>query len=108
MGVHLRRNTHLRNSKQKSARQVNIKLGMIAEKKEGLIEKMKQKIDSSLGRHIYSQRLGTVEPVFGNINTNIGIKRFSLRGKRKVNAQWQLMSMIHNVLKIHRFAWNGA
>lgn len=98
----------LRNPTQQSARQVNIKLGMTAEKKEGLIEQMKQKIDSSLGRHIYSQRLGTVEPVFGNINTNIGIKRFSLRGKKKVNAQWQLMSMIHNVFKIHRFAWNGA
>lgn len=98
----------LRNPKQQSARQVNIKLGMTVEKKEGLIEQMKQKIDSSVGRHIYSQRLGTVEPVFGNINTNIGIKRFSLRGKQKVNAQWQLMSMIHNVFKIHRYAWNGA
>jgi len=97
----------LKTSKQKTPRQVNIKIGIAKEKAEGLIEKMKQKIDSPQGRHIYSQRLGTVEPVFGNINTNIGIKRFSLRGKKKVNAQWQLMSMIHNIFKIHRYAWNG-
>ncbi|EXJ12528.1 hypothetical protein D791_00773 [Nitrincola nitratireducens] len=30
---------------------------------------MKQKIDSPMGRHIYSQRLGTVEPVFGNLES---------------------------------------
>jgi hypothetical protein len=69
---------------------------------------MKQKIDSAMGRHIYSQRLGTVEPVFGNITSSIGFKRFSLRGKQKVNGQWQLISMIHNILKIHRYAWNGS
>jgi len=98
----------LKKPTQKSARQVNITLGITSERKQGLIENMKQKIDSSLGLHIYSQRLGTVEPMLGNINTNIGIKRFSLRGKQKVNAQWQLISMINNVFKIHRFAWNGA
>ncbi|VAW78353.1 Mobile element protein, partial [hydrothermal vent metagenome] len=56
-------------------------------------------------RFIYGKRLGTVEPVFGHINTMIGIKRFSLRGKTKVNAQWQLMTMVHNMLKIHRYGW---
>ena len=66
---------------------------------------MKQKIDSDKGRHIYSQRLGTVEPVCGNINTMIGFKRFGLRGKSKVNAQWQLITLVHNVLKIHRYGW---
>ncbi len=64
---------------------------------------MKEKIDSPKGRAIYSQRLGVAEPVFGNIREMIGIKRFSFRGKEKVNAQWQLMAMIHNLLKIHRY-----
>jgi len=64
---------------------------------------MKEKIDSALGRHIYSNRLGIVEPVFGHIGDAIGIKRFSLRGKEKVNGQWQLMTMLHNLAKIHRF-----
>ena len=52
------------------------------------MERMKHKIDSPTGRHIYSKRLGTVEPVFGNLESNKGLKRFTLRGKEKVNAQW--------------------
>ncbi len=95
----------LRKANQKTPRQVNIKLGITKEKKNSLLEKMKSKIDSAKGRHIYSKRLGTVEPVFGHINTMIGIKRFSLRGKTKVNAQWQLITMVHNMLKIHRYGW---
>ncbi|VAW73300.1 Mobile element protein, partial [hydrothermal vent metagenome] len=81
----------LRRAEQKTPRQVNIKLGRTNKKKNSLLEKMKKKIDSEKGRFIYGKRLGTVEPVFGHINTMIGIKRFSLRGKTKVNAQWQLM-----------------
>ena len=98
----------LRNTTQKSPRVVNINLGITREHKTSLIEKMKQKIDSPKGRHHYSKRLGIVEPVFGNINTTLGIKRFSLRGKDKVNGQWQLMTMIHNILKIHRYGWEWA
>ncbi len=63
----------------------------------------KQKIDSAEGRAIYSQRLGTVEPVFGNLTEMIGIKRFSLRGKEKVDGQWKLMAMLYKLLKIHRY-----
>ncbi|MEW8030319.1 MAG: transposase [Candidatus Thiodiazotropha sp.] len=65
---------------------------------------MKRKLDSTRGRHIYSQRLGTVEPVFGHITDAIGNKHFSYRGKRKVDGQWKLM-MFHNTLKIHRYGW---
>ena len=93
----------LRSIKQKGARQVNVKIGSIDNKKSGALVRMKQKIDSTLGRHIYSMRLGIVEPVFGHINDAIGIKRFTLRGKKKVNAQWQLMNMLHNLTKVHRF-----
>lgn len=93
----------LRSVKQQTARQVNVKIGSIEVIKTGPLERMKQKIDSTLGRHIYSMRLGIVEPVFGHINDAIGIKRFTLRGKKKVNGQWQLMNMLHNLTKIHRF-----
>lgn len=64
------------------------------------MERMKDKIDSSIGRYIYSKRLGTVEPVFGNIEINKGLKRSTLRGKQKVNAQWLMYCMVHNVEKI--------
>ena len=64
---------------------------------------MKQKIDSVLGRHIYGMRLGIVEPVFGHLRENLGLRRFSLRGKTKVDGQWKLMTMLHNLTKIHRY-----
>ena len=64
------------------------------------MDRMKEKIDSPMGRHVYSKRLGTVEPVFGNLETNKGLKRFSLRGKDKVNAQWLMYCMVHNIEKI--------
>jgi transposase len=101
---HLRKRC-LKNPNQKTPRQINIALDITQEQKEGVIEQMKRKIDSSLGRHIYSQRLGTVEPVFGHITDAIGIRRFSLRGKWKVDGQWKLMMMLHNILKIHRYVW---
>jgi transposase len=95
----------LRNPNQPTPRQINVRLGITEQRKDGLIERMKRKIDSPQGRHIYSQRLGTVEPVFGHLTEAIGIKRFSLRGKKKVDGQWKLMMMLHNMLKIHRYGW---
>jgi hypothetical protein len=50
-------------------------------------DKMKVKIDSSAGRRQYSKRLGTIEPVFGNITVNKGMNKFTLRGQEKVNTQ---------------------
>jgi transposase len=98
----------LRSEKQKTPRQVNVKLDITAEQKAGVIERMKHKIDSAFGRHVYSQRLGTVEPVFGHLTEAIGIKRFSRRGRKKVDGQWKLMMMLHNILKIHRYGWEWA
>ncbi len=85
-------------------RQVSIKLHGRAQAELNLIDEMKLKIDSRQGRAIYAQRLGTVEPVFGNINTSKRLNRFSLRGKQKVNAQWLLYCMVHNVEKLQRYS----
>ena len=66
-------------------------------------QKMKEKIDSDGGRAIYSKRIGTVEPVFANLRHVLKFGRFSLRSKRKVNIQCNLLAVLHNMLKIHRF-----
>jgi hypothetical protein len=95
----------LRSLDQKTPRQLNVVLSSTPEQRNSIIERMKRKIDGIKGRHIYSQRLGTVEPVFGHITDGIGIRRFSLRGKRKVDGQWKLLMMLHNILKIHRYGW---
>jgi len=63
------------------------------------VQRMPQKFDTPLGRELYSRRMGTVEPVFGNIQ-NKGMRRFTLRGQKKVNAQWKLFTMVHNIEKV--------
>lgn len=94
----------LRSVSQKGARQVNIPLAVLPKVETGLLARMRQKIDSAMGRHIYSQRLGIVEPVFGHLDT-LKLRRFTLRGRIKVDAQWKLMTMLHNLVKIHRYGW---
>jgi len=65
--------------------------------------RMKDKIDTALGRLIYSKRMGIVEPVFGNIRSAKGMRRFAFRGKSKVNIQWNLYCIVHNIEKICNF-----
>ena len=64
---------------------------------------MKRRVDSAKGKLIYSHRMSVVEPVFGNIGTNKGLNRFSLRGKSKVQGQWQLYCLVHNIEKIAHY-----
>lgn len=69
-----------------------------------LIDLMKAKIDSEAGKKIYARRLGIVEPVFANICVHKHMDRFTLRSKRKVDVQWTLFALVHNIAKIHAFA----
>lgn len=64
------------------------------------IEKMMQKIDSSHGRYIYSKRLGIVESVFAYITRTLEMDKFNVRGKRKVNIQWKLFCLVHDLKKL--------
>ncbi len=64
---------------------------------------MKNRVDSPKGKLIYSHRMSVVEPVFGNIGTSKGLNRFSLRGKQKVQGQWQLYCMVHNIEKLKNY-----
>ena len=64
---------------------------------------MKHRVDSPKGKQIYSHRMSVVEPVFGNIGTNKKLKRFSLRGKDKVQGQWHLFCLIHNLEKLNHY-----
>lgn len=64
---------------------------------------MKQKIDSSAGKKDYAKRMWTIEPVFGNITSNKGLNKLSLRGKAKVTCQWMMYCMVHNIEKLWRY-----
>jgi len=68
-----------------------------------LIDAMKAKIDTQQGKRIYARRLGIVEPVFANVCVHKRMNRFTLRSKKKVDVQWSLFALVHNIGKIHNF-----
>jgi transposase len=68
-----------------------------------LIDAMKAKIDTEQGKKIYARRLAIVEPVFANICVHKRMHRFTLRTKLKVDVQWRLFALVHNIGKIHTF-----
>ena len=82
----------------RTGRQVSFVIGQVKNKKN-YTDWMKQRIDAPEGKNVYAKRMAVVEPVFANIGTNKGLKRFSLRGKTKVQAQWQLYGLVHNIEK---------
>jgi transposase len=65
-------------------------------------EKMQRKLRSPTGKVLYAARKHIVEPVFGQIKSVRGIRTFLLRGLEKVSAEWQLICLTHNLLKIWR------
>jgi len=67
---------------------------------EVIARQMYRKFDTEQGRSVYDQRAGIVEPVFANIRTHKHLDRFTFRGKPKVNVQWKLFTIIHNIEKI--------
>ena len=66
-------------------------------------DRMKRKIDSTVGRFLYGMRLAISEPPFSHITSALKLDRFTLRGKVKVNTQWNLFCIVHNLTKIHRY-----
>ena len=65
-------------------------------------EKMQQKLRSATGKALYAARKHIVEPIFGQIKSARGVRKFLLRGLEKVSAEWQLICLTHNLLKIWR------
>jgi len=70
--------------------------------------RMDRKIRSKAGQAIYALRKTIVEPVFGQIKGARGLDGFLLRGLEKVDGEWTLMAITHNLLKLHRAALNPA
>ena len=72
--------------------------------KTSVKEKMARKLRSAAGKLLYAARKHIVEPVFGQIKSARGLRKFLLRGLEKVSAEWQLICLTHNLLKIWRRA----
>ena len=65
------------------------------------IDKMTRKLQTKAGAAVYAARKGIVEPVFGQIKQARGFRQFLLRGFKKVQAEWALVCMTHNILKMY-------
>jgi transposase len=61
---------------------------------------IREKLKSKDGMLKYHKRLATVEPVFAHIKGIMEFRRFLLRGKEKVKAEFSLICMAHNIKKI--------
>jgi transposase len=89
----------LRTPDKTRTRQVAFFIGKQADK-NAHTERMKQRIDSAEGRARYGRRFATVEPVFANLRHNKQLNRFTLRGRTKVDGQWKLFALVHNIEKL--------
>ena len=65
-------------------------------------EQMRAKLQTAAGRAIYARRKTLPEPVFGQIKEARGFRRFWLRGVRKARAEWAVICLTHNLLKLFR------
>ena len=65
-------------------------------------EVMRKKLKTEQGIKEYKKRKQTVEPVFGQIKECRGFRRFSLRGLEKVTAEWSIVCLSHNLLKLFK------
>ncbi len=74
---------------------------------KGLTEKerMARKLRTIKGRCTYAKRKEIAEPVIGQIKAARGFRRFLLRGFGKVNAEWLIICLTHNLLKLFRWSW---
>ena len=86
--------------KKKSSKNPVRTLYIVEQKyEENLSEKMRKKIDDPVYRELYTRRMQIIEPVFANITHCKGMDRFTLRGEEKVNLQWNLYCIVHNIGK---------
>lgn len=65
-----------------------------------LREKASARLLSERGMTLRSQRPIEAESVFARLKHNWGFRRFLLRGKQKVEVEWGLLSIAHNLAKV--------
>ena len=67
-------------------------------------QRMARTLRTKKGRETYKKRKGQVEPVFGQIKQAGGFRQFAMRGLSQMKAEWQLVCLTHNLLKLWRAA----
>jgi transposase len=67
---------------------------------EQLKKRARDNLHSEKGKELRSRRGVEVESVFGRLKWNWGFRRFLLRGKEKVEIEWGLLCIAHNMTKM--------
>ena len=70
--------------------------------------RMRQKLRSPAGRAIYGLRKTLIEPVFGVLKEQRGMRQFRRRGLEKVQVEWSLATTAYNLTRMWRAAPQGA
>ena len=83
-------------SKSKAGRVVSLNVH------QGAIQKQREKYQSEAGRHALRTRSGLIEPVFARIKQHRRFRRWTLRGLKKVKAQWALVTTAENLRILYR------
>ena len=65
-------------------------------------EKMKEKLRTTTGKALYARGSRSSSRSSARSRRRAGIRQFLLRGLEKVSAEWQLICLTHNLLKIWR------
>jgi len=58
-------------------------------------------------KKLYKKRQYTIEPVIGTIKSGLRFRRFALRGLEKVKAEWSLITVALNLIKIRKLMLNS-
>ena len=66
-------------------------------------ERMRHRLASEEGRALYKMRKAIVEPVFGQMKECRGLRRVLLRGFTAASAEFQIMALGHDLLKLFRY-----
>ncbi len=82
-------------TRAKGNRQIRISFRLLDYRRQA-----RENLTSPEGQHLRAARATEVETVFGHIKHNQGFRRFHLRGRDKVNTEWGLMSIAHNMQKL--------
>jgi hypothetical protein len=61
---------------------------------------MDHRLLTEAGATLYARRCQLVQPVFGQIKEARGMRRFSRRGLKAVDAEWKLMATVHNLMEL--------
>jgi transposase len=69
---------------------------------------MREKLATEAGHAVYARRKCITEPVHGLIKQARGFRQFLLRGSAKVEAEFTLVALTHNLLKLWRAAASAA